>query len=577
LVEGTSSPLQSRYLARRDPATGWGAPWQVDPPLVTHRQFTVVERTTLAVSEDFSRALVVSNQKLTPDALPLDGTDGVDLYLRDTRSGAYTFVGGTTTPLGFSSFADLTSTTPFRGGSEDFDAVVFESPVPLTSDALPGETGIYHWTEATGLELISKFPGGSTATGVKRLLANTLVESVSDDGRRAVFETAGSAHDGLYLWEDGHTRAISVSHRAGDPDTVVPAALAGMSGDGRYVIFTANSADPLTDDAQPVTGNVYRLDLAGGGSGTLELLFDGPTSAALRISEDGSHVFLNGQLNPFDPGGYYVWGPEGVRRVSDAPPFILAVAMSPNGRYVAFDSTSQLTSFDNNSNSAGRACDPLVDPTCVARNEVYVYDYAKDEFHCASCPQDGSPSTGDAELTFFKLGDSNRYPRVVLDDGRTFFSTPSRLTAGDVNDRFDAYSFRDGRATLISPGTGPYSARFMDASADGKDVFIATTQPLSPRDLDGEYDYYDAREGSAGDPSPEPRASCAGDECAEPAGAAPAAPAVATQVNSGPHSKPKRAKHRKKHHKSKVRKASRHGKTSAHRAVDAHFPGHHGE
>jgi hypothetical protein len=513
-VDATSSPLQSRYLALRDPATRWGASSQVDPPLLTHRLFLGAEHTTLAVSEDFSRALVVSNRKLTPDALAVEDTGGGNLYIRDTRNGSYTFVAGSLHPQGFGVFAEVSQTNPYLGGTKDFSSIVFSSDVPLTSDALAGNLGIYRWS-AAGLELISRLPDGSPAPGVRGLPYNDLVQTASNGGARVIFSVvAGSPQDGVYLWEDGHTRALSVSHRAGDPNTVVPALGQGISQDGRYVTFTVPGADPLTQDAQPVTDNIYRLDLAGGGSGTLELVVNGPGVGVVRVSPDGSHVYFAGQPTPSDAAGWWVWSEDGYHFVSPPPTTNYLRFVSPNGKYLAFQTTDQLTSYDNHSNNAGRSCDPAA-PGCFARAEIYLYDAVNHELSCPSCPQDGKPSPDNAVITTADIADSNRLTRMVFDDGRVLISTPTQLTAGDVNDRMDVYSVRDGRATLVSPGDGPYSASFMDASADGRDVFIATTQPLSSRDTDEEYDYYDARVGG-GDSTPEPRAPCGGDECAEP-------------------------------------------------------------
>jgi hypothetical protein len=530
-VDATSSPLQSKYLSFRDPATQWGAPSQIDPPLLTHRLYLGAEHTTLAVSEDFSRALVVSNQRLTPDALAVEDTGGGNLYIRDTRSGSYTFVAGSINPRAFGAFADVGQSNPYVGGTEDFSSIVFSSDVPLTQDALSDNLGIYHWS-AAGLELISRLPDGSPAPGVRGLGYDDLVQIGSADGRRVSFMVAAdSPQDGVYLWEDGHTRALSVSHRAGDPSTVVPAAVQSISRDGRYVTFTVPGAVPLTEDAQPVTDNIYRLDLAGPGPGTLELVVNGPAVGVVRVSDDGSHVYFAGQPTPSDPSGWYDWSEGGSHFVSPVPTVNFLRFVSPNGKYFAFWSGDRLTSYDNHSDRAGRSCDPAASG-CVARAEIYLYDAESHELSCPSCPEDGSPPLGDAVITSNGVADSSRIARMIFDDGRVLFATPTQLTASDVNDRLDVYSVRDGRATLVSPGTGPYSARFMDASADGRDVFFTTTQPLSSRDTDEEYDYYDARVGG-GDSTPEQRAQCGGDECAEPGTGSSETSSAGTETASG--------------------------------------------
>jgi hypothetical protein len=549
-VEGsTSGAFHLKYLSRRG-STGWGFPWQVDPPINTTRHTIAVE-TTWAVSEDFSHALVASNRKLTPDALTVEGTGGADLYVRDTTTGSYSFVGGSTDSHAFALFTDAGQVTKYLGGSTDFSSVVFESPSPLTPDADAGALGIYRWS-AAGLELISKLPDGSVATGVVQRPGRALRQLVSGDGRRVVFSVSGTAEDdGVYLWEDGQTRAISVSQRPGDPDTVRPGSVAGISRDGRYVTFSVTSEDPLTVDAEAQKNEIYRLDLAPGQGGLVDLVANGPNIGVVNVSEDGSHVYLSGQPTPADLPGWYVWGPEGVQHVSGDPGVSRQSILSPNGRYFAFTSTNKLTSLDN-----------------ASKDAVYLFDAESGQLTCASCPQDGSPTTGNAQLSDTEIAVSNRYPRAVIDDGRLFFHTETRLVAGDVNDSTDVYSFRNGRATLISPGTGPYPARFMDASADGRDVFFATTQPLSSRDKDEDFDFYDARVGG-GDPALEPRTQCGGD-----CGAAAIAPTAASSATQTTASKVERHKHkhRKKHTKKKRKEAAKH---TAHRT--AHTTDRHGK
>jgi hypothetical protein len=46
---------------------------------------------------------------------------------------------------------------------------------------------------------------------------------------------------------------------------------------------------------------------------------------------------------------------------------------------------------------------------------------------------------------------------------------------------------------LISTGASPDSSYLVDASADGRDVFISTREKLYPADKDDRFDVYDAR------------------------------------------------------------------------------------
>jgi hypothetical protein len=123
-----------------------------------------------------------------------------------------------------------------------------------------------------------------------------------------------------------------------------------------------------------------------------------------------------------------------------------------------------------------------------------------------------------------ELLDSNRYPRVVTDQGQVFFDTASKLVARDVNGMRDAYVYRDGAVELLSPGTGAFDAYFADASDDGRDAFIATSQSLVRQDTDTANDIYDARidGGFASQNSPPAPEACTAESCAGATSGAPA-------------------------------------------------------
>jgi hypothetical protein len=555
-VEAASGSRESMYMSRRS-AAGWGLPEPLDPPIDTHRGLLAAGLLTLGISDDSSHAFVVSNKKLTSDALSVEAAGGADLYVRDLNTGNYTFVAGSTVEGAFAIYASVANDSKYIGGTTDFSAVVFDAAVPMTPDALPRPMrGVYRWSEEDGLELVSKLPDGSAAPGVVRRPGGEVLKSVSGDGSRVVFTLnqvvngeGGAPTDGVYLWEAGQTRAISVSHRSGDPETVQPGSAAGISQDGRYVVFAVNSPAPLTDDAPEAAGNIYRLDLSEGGDGALTWIPMQPGSTVTTLSDDGSHIYLGGTHEAGEEGGLFAWSSAGLQRFAPAPSKMSTRLASPNGRYFAFMSFDQLT------------------PDAVpGQATIYFYDSVRAEFSCASCPEDGSAPIAPGLFPEAEVAQSNRYPQTILDRGEVFFTTATPLVAADVNDRTDVYSFRDGQARLISPGTGPYNARFADAGANGRDVFILTEEPLSVRDKDSSFDLYDAREGGS-ETVPETDAPCGGDSCEEKPTAVPGPLAAATQSTVGRPVKPRRhkhhKKHRRKHHKPKHRENARlhgHGK-----------------
>jgi hypothetical protein len=116
---------------------------------------------------------------------------------------------------------------------------------------------------------------------------------------------------------------------------------------------------------------------------------------------------------------------------------------------------------------------------------------------------------------------------LITDDGRrVFFTTAEPLAAEDVNGKLDAYEYDvpSGTVHLISTGTDVSDSYYMEASADGHDVYFLTRQRIVGWDTDSAYDLYDARVGGGFPEPPTPPKECSGDVCQ---GAAPAPPAVA--------------------------------------------------
>ena len=115
-------------------------------------------------------------------------------------------------------------------------------------------------------------------------------------------------------------------------------------------------------------------------------------------------------------------------------------------------------------------------------------------------------------------------------------TTAEPLVERDTNGISDAYVFdtHTGEPHLLSSGTDPSPSYFLDASADGRDAFIATKQPLLGWDTDGSRDVYDVRIGG-GFPEPAPViAPCNGDGCKPGASPPPPASPQASATVEGP-------------------------------------------
>jgi hypothetical protein len=191
---------------------------------------------------------------------------------------------------------------------------------------------------------------------------------------------------------------------------------------------------------------------------------------------------------------------------------------------------------------------------------------------------EGEPSVG---LVLYQ-------PRAVLDNGRIFFNSAQPLVTNDSNGTWDVYQYEpfdtgscdtaaasgtiaiaeEGCVGLISSGTDDQPSIFMDASADGEDLFFATSAPLSALDNDKIPDVYDARVGGISPEAPPQPQPCVGEAC-QPSSTPPAdTPPNSAGFNGPGNVKAKPHKHcrkgqKKVHRKGKVKcvaKKKHHGK-----------------
>jgi hypothetical protein len=502
------SPVVSRYASRRT-STGWDIR-PLDAPQEVVPAGQVLSTSTLAISSDFSHALVNSNKKLAPG-----GVDGVgNLYRRDVETGALELVA---TGLEYGVLSGPTGLFVYYGGSPDFSTIVVQSAEQLTPDAPVGLQKLYAWTEGQGLRLISRMPDGSPSDG-SVAVGNRVIwparELVTADGSRIYFATQGGTADGIYRTQDGVTERIL--------DPGFPAMVVDVTPDGRYLVYL-NAA----------TRDLYRYDTRSGASA---FVFAGVGIGAgtgyMGMSANGSSIFTTG-----DSGGSpIVWHDGVTSAIGNTPDYsgiaVWGVTVSPNGRYFVFDTTAlEGQSYD----SSGCPPNPIDGDRFGYCFEVYVYDVLQQTLTCASCPADGSRPAGHAHLGG-NLGISLHGTRLVNDDGQAFFSTPTKLVAADTNGSRDVYMYEDGEVQLISPGKGKHNATLADVSANGSDVFFVTDEQLVGQDRDDQFDMYDARIGGGiaaqltrGDEV----APCGGTECREPTAGPIASPTVASQIATG--------------------------------------------
>jgi len=238
----------------------------------------------------------------------------------------------------------------------------------------------------------------------------------------------------------------------------------------------------------------------------------------------------------------------------------LTARISHSGRYLAFMSNSPLTDYDN--------VDANPEAKGARDEEVFLYDSETQRLVCASCNPTGARPHGvlDTEASGEGLGlvvdrpkvwrsgpvpkwlagsipgwtpiEPNTAPyqsRYLTESGRLFFNAADALVPADENGKEDVYEFEPaglgscdkaaGCVALLSSGIAKNESAFLDASADGSDVFFVTAGQLVATDPDHSYDLYDARVCTDSSPCikppPPPPAPCNEESSCRPAPPAP--------------------------------------------------------
>jgi hypothetical protein len=564
--DAKAAPSISTYLSRRT-ASGWLTENITAPNTEGNTKGPV-----RGFPSDLGFTAVAQHEPtLAPGAVP--GFE--NLYLRDNGSGEYTAL---TTSIPRMADPNELFCVEYGGASADSSRVLVSANGALTPDAPDGAGNtLYEWTSA-GLRLVSVLPDGTPATpatgtgfgagrgfeGGCHMMHHFVRHAISADGSR-IFWTDGSVGTRLFARVNG-TETIQLDATQGGPGPAGGGKFWDASEDGSKVFFTAPSK--LTADASANSLYLYDFDAAAPlssltpGAGAADVL------GVLGASDDGSRVYFvaNGVLTSGATQGQpnlYLWQKgEGLRFIATlsteegdfafAPadastwtsdPELRTGRVSPDGRHLTFLSTLSLTGYDN----FGSEC-AVAEETPLAFGpgrctEAYIYDAEADELLCASCNPSGARPTGPS--AFPPWATYERQIRYLSDDGRRlFFETYDSLAANDSNRTRDVYEFeREGVGScsdqsesfdpgtrgcqyLISGGTASGESYFLDASADGRDVFFSTPQALVPADVDYNYDVYDARVGGGFAP-PAPPASCSGEAC-RPAEASPASPTPAS-------------------------------------------------
>lgn len=508
--EGEGAPIASQYVSTRN-AGGWSTQ-NVTPATEASAFGTNPDGVPFRVfSEDLSRALAL----LRPHDLALLASPGLK-------------------PIASLATEDLR----LEGANPDLSSFVFSTCMALTPEAteVPGGGGscdpafpnLYELSLTEPLRLLNLRPGDSHGTPGAQLAAKS--GAISADGSRVYWTDAG----GALLLRDG-SRSLELASEG---------VFQVASADGSVSYYTKGD-------------QLFRFNL--GTETSSDLTPFGGVVGVLGASADGSYVYF------LDGGGVELWHAGTVTPVAAAadpssyPPATGTARVSADGTKLAFLADVPLTGYD----SGGRA-------------ELYRYEAGSEALLCVSCNPTGAQAVGaaasvpgveanGAEVQIYK-------PRSMTDNGsRLFFDSGDVLAAKDTNGEVDTYEWRaagvggcarvEGCIGLISSGRGADGASFVDASADGTDVFFLTDESLVGSDP-GSTDVYDARIGG-GFPEPPPPIPCFGDAC-QPLPPEPEDPTPGTEFVGAERNQKltivgagKKGKHHHRHRRHKHRKHHR--------------------
>jgi hypothetical protein len=511
---GQGSPGASQYVSRRN-SGGW-ATENVSTATLAGAYGTEPDGVPFQLfSGDLGRGLVFNPQRCET------GPCLRDYLLRQSPGGALTA-------------SPQESDLSLAGASSEMTQAVLSTCAALTADATeapgvggcdPSKPNLYRWSGGA-LTLVNLLPGDSQGTPGAALGAQS--GAVSTDGTRVYFTEAGT----LYLRNGNQTVQVDES----------------VGGGGAFQTATPDGAIAFFTKAE----HLYRY-LASTGIAT-DLTPGGGVQGVLGASADGTYLYyLTGAGLFLDHNGTTTKA-AATADATNYPPASGTARIAANGN-LAFLSTTTLTEVDGGGFS-----------------QVYLYAPSTSTLTCASCNPSGArpigPSSIPGAVANGKLPGATRIykPRVLSASGnRLFFDSADAIGGTDTNSDQDVYQWEaqgtgscntpGGCVGLISSGRAEGGAVFLDASADGSDVFFVTDGSLVSTDP-GAADVYDARIGG-GFPAPQAPIICTADACQVLPGE-PDNPASGTgfyRPEGNPalvypkvkHPKPK--KHKKHHHK----------------------------
>ena len=382
-----------------------------------------------------------------------------------------------------------------------------------------------------------------------------------------------------------HTVAISepTSQECPECETAPPrpAIFAGASEDGSKVFFRTEQALLLSDrdhsmdlyEAELEVGTTSRLkrivQVSDGGEGDATPGAGAEVQGVAGLSEDGSHVYFvaRGKLTDEPRGGdclaelnpvqqqeeeheagrcrprtgadnLYLYQqdaayPSGhttfvaTLEEADAGQWSAEasepMAVTPEGQFVAFTSSAQLTADDTGTHQVFRYDAESEELTRISIGEEdYNDDGNADGFEAVI---ERRSFAGSGNISGGLLAAVDTHPAISDDGSIVVFDSSDALTpqASEKPGLFNVYEYRAGHVYLISGGqtSAGFGSLALGVSGSGEDIIFRTYAPLLEQDTDTEADIYDARV-DGGFPEPAQEAGCTGEGCRQPAVLAPA-------------------------------------------------------
>jgi hypothetical protein len=546
--DARAGPFSVGYVASRS-GGGWST-HGILPPQGTNIDINTpvyAWNHVLGLSEDLSSTWLYTDSNPPP---PGGVPDYRNLYRCDNASDECAAL----TTEAPESHAPGQSFKPWLAGySADGSASAYVANDALVDGASTATAGgkpiyqVYAHRAGEGLSLVSRLPvaeggGASDQPSFVGGGIESLDGAVSEDGERIYWTTGSLLPLGESVAEGGSISGrIYLSERGAGTIAVSPAAQVARfwvgARDGSAALYT-------------VGGDLFRFEQA---SATSTPIAEGVLGVG-GAAEDLSRVYFvstavldaapnskTGETALAGQGNVYLYEEgEGIRfvarpNVNGASGFASPIyadgidglpnrlsRVSADGSALLFVAYNSLTGYDNTIDGQ-----PYM--------QVYRYGAEEDRVECVSCNTAGAQAMGREDETrkpfiSAKIPGWRQGPlyeqRALSDDGdRVYFESFDRLAAADTNERLDVYQWRapdtgecdtgdasfsdrnGGCVDLISTGASDTDSHFIEATPDGKTVFLRTTQRLVGLDRDNLFDIYAARIGgglAAQYPPPDP-------------------------------------------------------------------------